>query len=65
MRANRSAVVIAGDKITELGQQRLEFGAATVNVTDDVEWSGVRAHIVQILTVDNGVVVQVEEYMAG
>ena len=35
--AGGSSLVVPDDRVAELGQQRLEFGPAAVDVTDDVE----------------------------
>ena len=45
-RADRSAVLVAGDRVAEFGEQRLQLRAAAVDVADDVERPGLVPQVV-------------------
>ena len=47
VRVDGAADVVAGDHVAEFGKQLLEFGAAAVDVADDVERTGLVAHVVE------------------
>jgi len=46
VRADGPAGVVAVDRVVQLGQQRLEFGPAAVDVADDVERTGLVPQVV-------------------
>ena len=47
LRVDRAADIVAGEHVAEFGKQLLEFGAAAVDVADDVEGTGLVAHVVE------------------
>ena len=55
-RVDRMALVIGPERVTELGQQRFELGAAAVDVADDVERPVLMPEVVeQLLPHDDGI----------
>ena len=47
LRVDRAADIVAGEHVAEFCKQLLEFGAAAVDVADDVEGTGLVAHVVE------------------
>ena len=46
-RRDRPALLVAGQLVAEVGQQRLEFGPAAMHVADDVERAGLVPQVVE------------------